>query len=90
MTEREQNASRLARFEDSGVREEGLVRRGEDRVGRELGKGVDYHPSNLAVFGRPGDHPTAVENFKVDALDRFALATLIFVPFLINPCKVIS
>ena len=56
--------------------EEGLVRRGEDRVGRELGKGVDYHPSNLAVLGRPGDHPTTVENFKVDALDRLALAAL--------------
>ena len=53
------------------MREEGLVRRGEDRVGRALGKGVDYHPSNLAVLGRPGDHPTTVENFKVDALDRF-------------------
>jgi len=62
----------LQRFEESGVREEGLVRRGEDRVGRELGKGVDYHPSNLAVFGRPGDHPTAVENFKVDTLDRLS------------------
>ena len=80
MTKREQNASRLARFEDRGVREEGLVRRGENRLGRELGKGVDYHPSNLAVFGRPGDHPTAVENFKVDALDRFALATVTSCP----------
>ena len=90
MTIREQNASRLARFEDSGVRAEGLVRRGENRVGRELGKGVDYHPSNLAVFGRPGDHPTTVENFKVDALDRFALVTLTLVPLIRNPCKVVS
>ena len=49
----------------------GIVRRGEERVGRELGKGVDYYPSNLAVMGRPGDNPTTLDNFKVDALDRF-------------------
>ena len=61
------------------MREEGLVRRGEDRVGRALGKGVDYHPSNLAVLGRPGDHPATVENFKVDALDRFVHSDLVCV-----------
>ena len=63
---------KMVRFEDIGVREEGIVRRGEDRVIRESGKGVDYHPSNLAVFGRPGNPHLTVENFKVDALDRFA------------------
>ena len=62
----------MVRFEDIGVREEGIVRRGEDRVIRESGKGVDYHPSNLAVFGRPGNPHLTVENFKVDALDRFS------------------
>jgi len=62
----------LQRFEDIGVREEGIVRRGEDRVIRESGKGVDYHPSNLAVFGRPGNPHLTVENFKVDALDRLS------------------
>ena len=67
----------MVRFEDIGLREEGLVRRGEDRVSREFGTGVDYQPSNLAVFGRPGDHPTTVESFKVDALDRLAHMTLI-------------
>ena len=60
----------MVRFEDIGLREEGLVRRGEERVSRDFGTGVDYQPSNLAVFGRPGDHPATVETFKVDALDR--------------------
>jgi len=64
--------SHLKRFEDVGVREEGLVRRGEERVNREFGTGVDYQPSNLAVFGRPSDHPVTVETFKVDALDRLS------------------
>ena len=66
------NVYKLVSFEDIGVREEGLVRSGEDRVSRDCGTGVDYYPSNLAVFGRPGNHPTTLESFKVEALDRFS------------------
>ena len=64
---------------------EGIVRRGEERVGRELGKGVDYYPSNLSMMGRPGDNPTTLENFKVDALDRFVCfgALSLTLPFLL-------
>jgi len=62
----------LQKCDDLNNREEGIVRRGEERVGRELGKGVDYYPSNLAVMGRPGDNPTTLDNFKVDALDRLS------------------